>query len=89
MTDFDTGLGKNAANYIPLSPIDYLRRAAEVYGKRTAIIHGGLQQTWAETDLRCRKLAGALRQLGVERPDHRQLLAQPFGAQPVGHREPG
>ena len=31
MTDFDTGLGKNAANYTPLSPIDYLRRSAEVY----------------------------------------------------------
>ena len=67
MTDFDTGLGKNAANYTPLSPIDYLRRSAEVYGHRTAIIHGGLQQTWAETDLRCRRLAGALRRLGVER----------------------
>lgn len=65
MTDFNTGLEKNTANYAPLSPIDYLRRAAQVYGSRTAIIHGSLQQTWAETDLRCRKLAGALRQLGV------------------------
>ncbi|MFV9473862.1 acyl-CoA synthetase [Advenella sp. RU8] len=67
MADFDTGLQRNAANYAPLTPIDYLQRAASVYGDRLAIVHGPIRQNWAETNRRCTQLAVALRQLGVER----------------------
>jgi len=67
MADFDTGLERNAANYAPLTPIDYLKRAASVYGDRLAIVHGPIRQNWAETNRRCTQLAVALRQLGVER----------------------
>ncbi|XVN73853.1 Long-chain-fatty-acid--CoA ligase [Oligella sp. MSHR50489EDL] len=67
MADFETGLGKNAANYTPLTPIDFLVRANEVYGDDLAIVHGSIRQTWTETYDRCRQLAAALRQNGVDR----------------------
>ena len=67
MADFDTGLERNSANYAPLTPIDYIKRAAEVYGEKTAIVHGDLRQTWSQTYERCRRLAAALRQIGVTR----------------------
>jgi len=47
MADYDTGLGKNEANYAPLTPIDFISRSAAVYGNRVAIIHGDYRQTWA------------------------------------------
>ena len=43
MTDFHTGLGKNAANYQPLTPIDFIIRSADVYPHRTAIIYDDLE----------------------------------------------
>ncbi|NLA51139.1 MAG: acyl-CoA synthetase [Alcaligenaceae bacterium] len=67
MADFDTGLGKNAANYVPITPIDFLLRAHEVYGDNLAIVHGGVRQTWTETYHRCRQMAAALRQGGAQR----------------------
>ena len=36
---FDTGLDKNAANHVPLSPLPFLERAATVNPDKTAIIH--------------------------------------------------
>ncbi len=68
-TDYDTGLTKNSANFAALSPLDYLARAAEVYGKRLAIVHGTLRQTWGETYARARRLASALERLGVGKGD--------------------
>ncbi|BEV18062.1 acyl-CoA synthetase [Herbaspirillum sp. DW155] len=69
MADFDTGLGRNAANYAALTPLDFIARAAAVYGKRTAILHGALRQDWDQTYRRTRRLASALQQLGVGRND--------------------
>lgn len=74
MTDFHTGLGKNSANYQPLTPIDFLERTARIYPQRTAIIYDDLQhnhytQTWAETFTRCKQLASALKGLGVDKND--------------------
>ena len=37
---YETGLDKNAANYVPLSPIGFLLRSAAVYPNRIAVIHG-------------------------------------------------
>ena len=53
-------LPKNGANYVPLSPLSFLRRTAEVFPDRVAIVHGELRQSWAETYARCRRLASAL-----------------------------
>ena len=74
MTDFHTGLGKNAANYQPLTPIDFIIRSAQVYPDKTAIIyddleHNNLTQTWQQTYNRCRQLADGLRKLGIDKND--------------------
>jgi fatty-acyl-CoA synthase len=58
-------LGKNAANHVPLSPLSFLARAAGIFPGRTAVVHGGLRRSWAETYARCRRLASALARAGV------------------------
>ncbi|WP_175685514.1 acyl-CoA synthetase [Burkholderia anthina] len=66
---FEAGLGRRDANYVPLTPIDFLVRAAEVYGARLAIVHGDVRRTWGETYTRAKQLASALAQAGVARGD--------------------
>ncbi|WP_175662827.1 acyl-CoA synthetase [Burkholderia ambifaria] len=66
---FEAGLGRRDANYVPLTPIDFLVRAAEVYGERLAIVHGDVRRTWGETHTRAKQLASALAQTGVARGD--------------------
>ncbi|MBR8130878.1 acyl-CoA synthetase [Burkholderia ambifaria] len=66
---FEAGLGRRDANYVPLTPIDFLVRAAEVYGERLAIVHGDVRRTWGETHTRAKQLASALAQAGVARGD--------------------
>ena len=66
---YELGLDKNAANFVALSPLSFIERAALVYPHRTALIHGALRQTWAQTFERCRRLASALRQAGVGKGD--------------------
>src|ERR1700712_1850510 len=53
-------LPKTSANYAPLSPLSFIRRTADVFPDRVAIVHGDLRQSWAETYRRCRRLASAL-----------------------------
>ncbi|MDP9096698.1 MAG: AMP-binding protein, partial [Pseudomonadota bacterium] len=53
-------LPKTSANYVPLSPLSFIRRVAAVFPKRTAIVHGEHRQSWAETYQRCCRLAAAL-----------------------------
>jgi len=68
-TQYDTDLGRNAANFQPLTPLSFLARAAEVYPDRTAIIHGGLFRNYREFYTRAKKLASALSRRGVKRGD--------------------
>ena len=63
------GLDKNQANHVALSPLSFLRRSAEVYPERTSVIHGEIRHTWAQTYERCRRLASALRDLGIREGD--------------------
>ncbi|MBL8512730.1 MAG: AMP-binding protein, partial [Betaproteobacteria bacterium] len=60
-------LPKNAANFVPLSPLTFLRKAAAVYPDRVAVIHGGVRRTWRDLYARCRQLASALAQRGIGR----------------------
>ena len=39
MTDFNTGLERRTVNHAPLTPIDFIARAATVYGERLAVAH--------------------------------------------------
>jgi fatty-acyl-CoA synthase len=80
MTDVDAnqyeiGLDKNAANYVPLTPIAFLLRSAAVYPNHTAVIHGEQRYTWRETLERCRRLASALTNRGIGRGDTVAVIA--------------
>ncbi len=68
-------LERNAANYVPLSPISFLVRASTVYGGRTAVIDGDRRYTYAEFATRCRRLTSALEQHGVGRGDTVAVMA--------------
>ena len=74
-TAYSRGLEKNAANHVPLTPLTFLDRTADVYPDRTAIVHGGFRQTWARTRERCYRLASALVQLGIEPGDTVSIIA--------------
>ena len=65
----DADLRPNAANHAPLTPVLFLERAADVYPDRTAIVHGSVRRTWAETRTRCHRLASALLRRGLRAGD--------------------
>jgi fatty-acyl-CoA synthase len=69
MTPYDIDLDRNPANFQPLTPLSFLERSAAIFPDRTAIIHGGLQRSYAEFYARARRLAGALAGLGIKRGD--------------------
>ena len=62
---YEHELDKNAANYVPLSPIGFIERTATVYPDRVAVIHGDQRFTWRETFARARRLASALTRRGI------------------------
>jgi fatty-acyl-CoA synthase len=62
---YEAGLGQNDANYVPLTPLSFLRRAAAVFPDRTAWIHGLRSATYREFYARSRRLASALEKRGV------------------------
>ncbi|HSS46529.1 MAG TPA: AMP-binding protein, partial [Burkholderiales bacterium] len=62
---YSTDLGKNPANYAPLSPLSFIDWAAYVYPKHVAIIYGDRKITWGEMYTRCRRLASALQKRGI------------------------
>ncbi|KAA8537417.1 hypothetical protein F0562_026896 [Nyssa sinensis] len=69
------GMIRCSANYVPLSPISFLERAAIVYGDRLSVVYGTVKYTWRETRERCIRLASALTQLGISRGDVVAALA--------------
>ncbi|MFZ5792296.1 MAG: acyl-CoA synthetase [Pseudomonadota bacterium] len=72
---YDTDLDKNAANYVPLTPLSFLPRSAAVHPDRIAIVHHELRQSWAETYRRCRRLASALVKRGIRPGDTVSVMA--------------
>ena len=72
---FDSGLGRNAANTAPLSPVTFLRRAAAVYPKKTAVVHGAQRLSYAQFHERAVRLASALTRRGFGRGDCIAIMA--------------
>ena len=65
MNPFARDLDRNAANYVPLTPVSFLARTAYIWPNRIAVIHGDRRYTWAQTYERSRRLASALAQHGI------------------------
>ena len=57
---YDQNLGKTPANYQPLTPVQFLQRAAGIYPRHIAVIHGKTRISYAEFYDRCRRLASVL-----------------------------
>ena len=65
----ETGLDKTPANYVPLTPLSHLRRAADVFAQTTAVIYGNHKVTYTQYHARCSQLASALKGIGVQSGD--------------------
>jgi len=65
----ETGLEKRAANYVPLTPLSHLNRAAQVFPEHEALVYGSFRKTYAETHARVSRLAAALAARGVRPGD--------------------
>jgi fatty-acyl-CoA synthase len=72
---YDRGLDRNAANYVPLTPLSFLARAAAIFPRKIAVIHGDERYTYAQFHARCRRFASALAQHGIGRGDTVAVMA--------------
>jgi len=81
----ETGLGKTAANYTPLTPLSFLKRAAIVFPDHLAVIYGPHRKTYAQYHARVTRLASALVKLGVQPGDVVATLIPNLPAQAEAH----
>src|SRR5580765_8482376 len=72
---FEANLDRRPSNYIPLSPVSFLTRAASAFANKLAVIDGERRYTYAQLLDRCIRLASALSNLGVERLDTVAIIA--------------
>src|SRR4029077_1286226 len=82
---FETNLDRHPSNYIPLSPVSFLTRAASAFADKVAVIDGKRRYTYAELLDRCVRLASALAQLGVKRLRTAGLLRSDFSEMIEAH----
>ncbi len=78
-------LAKTAANFVPLTPVSFLSRAAGFFGGRTAVVHGDRRFTYREFYARARRLAHALAKAGIKRGDTVAILAPNIPAMLEAH----
>ncbi|HHX89456.1 MAG TPA: AMP-binding protein [Paracoccus sp.] len=67
--DDETGLEKCTANHVPLTPLSFLRRAADVFAGREALVHGNTRRSYAQYAARVSRLASALARAGIRPGD--------------------
>ena len=62
----ETGLEKNAANFVALTPLSFLNRARDVFPDKLAVVYGDHRVTYRQYHERCTRLASGLVKLGVQ-----------------------
>lgn len=72
--NYSIGLDKNAANYVPLSPVSFLARTAAVYPSQISTVYEDRTLTWAQTFERCKRFASFLVARGIKRRDAVALM---------------
>ena len=82
-TDFDSGLARNAANFVPLTPLEFLARAADV------LQHLEPTQVGQQQVERDRIEAADLARRNRVGPARHSLRAVAGGPQRAHHREHG
>ena len=68
-------LSKNTANFTALTPLSFLKRTADIYTEREAIIYGERSYTWGQCHERCLRMASSLIELGINKGDTVAVLA--------------
>ncbi|MDF1804539.1 AMP-binding protein [Thalassovita sp.] len=81
----ETGLEKNAANYVPMTPLSWLNRARDVFPNHMAVVYGTHRKTYAEYHARVSRLASALVKLGVQSGDVVATVLPNLPAQAEAH----
>src|ERR1700742_5195403 len=66
---YDVGLEKTPANFVALTPLSFLARAAAIYPDHTSTVYEGRSITWSQTYERCRRFASHLASRGIGRGD--------------------
>ena len=64
--EIEAGLDKTEANFVPLTPLSHLQRAAKVFPTRVAVVYNNHRVNYAEYYARCSQLASALVAVGVK-----------------------
>jgi fatty-acyl-CoA synthase len=72
---YNTNLDKNDANFVPLTPLSFLKRSAEVYPHKTSIVHGERIYNWEQTYKRSLQFASALSKHGIGKNDTVSILS--------------
>jgi len=85
ISPYDTDLPKNPANFVPLSPLSFLDRAADTFPDRLAVVHGDRAFTYARFRARCRQLGSALKARGIGYGDTVATLIPNVPAQLESH----
>ncbi len=75
MSNFDTNLDKNSANFVPLSPLSFITRVKDIYPNYDSLVYGKRSYTWLETYNRCTKFASALEKKGITKGSTVSILA--------------
>jgi fatty-acyl-CoA synthase len=60
---------------VPLTPLEFARRARRLYANREAVMDGDLRLTYAQFFERCDRWSSALQQLGVQQGDRVAYIA--------------
>ena len=81
----ERGLEKRAANYVPLTPLSHLRRAAAIFPDKLAVQYGSHRKTYREYHERCSRLASALVKIGIKPGDVVATILPNVPAQAEAH----
>ena len=81
----ESGLGRNAANFVPLTPLSFLNRAAVVFPDHPALIYGADRRSYRDYHARVSRLASALARRGVAPGDVVATLLPNIPAQAEAH----
>src|SRR5512144_1249664 len=66
---------------VPLTPLEFFRRARKLYGSRDAVVDGDERWTYSEFGDRCDRWSSALQRLGVKQGDRVAYIAPNTHAQ--------
>src|SRR4030088_441325 len=59
-SQYSIGLDKTPANFVPLTPLSFLKRTAVIYPGHLSAVYEGRTFTWSQTYSRCRRFASFL-----------------------------